>query len=201
MKRFTETPWFSVGMPVAFILFALGTVYFQSRRLNETTDSVKRAEKKLEVLNKSIKEYAAQPEGEKLPTVAATQEEDTRFLEGLKKVAQETGAELVKWTSTVRPAGTEGVVVPGSAPPPELKGVKEVVGDLEVYGDYAAVRAFVQRLETGSRLVNMSNITWRRGLQSGTRLQLTVIRYVTESTAGSEATGGSLVTRSSGGTP
>lgn len=205
MSRMRNSRLLSVGMPIVFVFFGFVMVFIQYRRLSDANSSLADSQKKLDSLNAIVAKAKIEPEGDKIPVVPATREEDTRFLEGLKRTAQETGTQLVKWVSTIRPAGSQpGVTSTGNTPPSELKNVYEVLGDLEVYGDYNAVRAFVQRLEAGPRLLNMNNVTWRRGIKSGTRLQMTVIRYVSDLSSSSSSNGASesgLVTRSSGGTP
>jgi|GEM_PF-5716605 len=190
MSGYRDSKWVSVGMPVAFVVFALVMVYVQYHRLTEARSDLASSEKKLSELEATLKKSQIEPVGEKIPSVPATKEENNRFVAVLKTTAQQAGAAIVKWNSTTRPAGSDDQG-PRGAPPPELKGITEVVSELEIFGSYEGVRAFVKRLEAWPRLVNMNNVTWRRGNQSGTHLQMTVIRYVTEA---KEA-------RSSGGTP
>jgi Tfp pilus assembly protein PilO len=176
----------NVWMPAFCAAVALLIVFLQYRNLNQAKADVAETQHKIQALDENLKDRVNKL-GIKAPAVLLTSKEDTMFLEDLKKAAQDTGIQIVRWTSTSRPAGADQ----GAAPPAILKGITAVNSELEVYGPYDSVRAFVRRLESWPRMLNMSGVSWHRGTKDGTRLFMTVIRYVREPSVGSaSATGG-----------
>ncbi|MBI3721162.1 MAG: hypothetical protein HY248_01300 [Fimbriimonas ginsengisoli] len=169
--------WVTVGLPFGCILLACGIWYLQMHRLAITRGDAKAAQLQLDTLMEDITSTKRHIQTGKVAALPATREEDTRFLEDLKKAAEDTGITIVKWASHAQPAGTQGAAT-GAAHPPELQGVTAILSDLEVYGPYESVRAFVLKLESWRRMISMNNMSWHRGNKAGTRLFVTVIRYV-----------------------
>lgn len=193
MNKPKETSaWVTIVLPIVCALFAIGCIYYQMRRLSEAKEHTTVAEKHIALLKENIKDAGSIGEGAKLPTLSATSDEDTVFLDELKKAAQESGITIVKWDSKPKPAGSEN----NATQPAILKGVTAIHSDLEVYGPYESVRAFVIKLESWPRLLNMNSVAWHRGTKTGTRLFMDVTRYVTEVPA--PAGGGTQPTETGG---
>ena len=152
---------------------------------------------KSRTLDANIREAKSRGNEGKVPAVPKTKEEDTNFLNELKKNASDTSIQIVRWTSRNVPAAGTGAAKTDENAKLALVGLTAVVSDLEVFGPYENVRSFVIHLESAPRLLNMNNVSWHRGVQAGTRLSMTLTRYVSEPTVGS-ATVASQATASEG---
>lgn len=181
---------YSIWLIILCLLISIGLVYYQYYRLTSAKASLEQGANTLSTLLKSIDEVKANKGVIHTPAELETTEEDTEFLRGLREAARESNVQIVKWTSTARPAGTNGPAPAGSAQaqqPAELKGLTEIVSDLEVFGEFDDVRSFITRLESSPRLLNMDQIDWRRGQTEGTRLSMILTRYVSDSTGSSDS--------------
>jgi hypothetical protein len=162
----------TVVLPLGCALLALGSVLFQMHRLNEAKAQVADTNNQIRLLDTALVDSTTKTFGNKIPAPPQTKEEDTVFLDEIKQAAQQANVTIIRWTSTPKPANEE------TNPPQDfLKGVTAIHSDLEVSGEYDSVLAFVVKLESWPRLLNMNNIAWHRGNQTGTRLFMNVIRY------------------------
>ena len=180
----------SIGLIVGSLVFGLVLIYVQYHRLTSANADLVQGDAMVNTLKRSTEEARSSKGVVHTPAVVNTTEEDTDFLRGLREAARESNVEIVKWTSTTRPAGTNGPAPAGSqqpVQPAELKGLTEIVSDLEVFGDFDQVRNFITRLESSPRLLNMDQVDWRRGQTDGTRLSMILTRYVSDSTGSSDS--------------
>ncbi len=196
-KDLGESKLISVWLPVFCVVLAAAVGYNQYHRLTQARSDLDKANLELQSIERKIQESKQAMENDRVPTVTSTKEEDTQFLNGLKKAAVETGVQIVRWSAKAPDTALQG----GPPPPAALKGITTVESNLEVYGPYESVRAFVVRLESAPRLLNMNHISWHRGQYTGTRLAMTLTRYVSEPGASSADKGPqSPVVTGAGGT-
>ena len=112
--------------------------------------------------------------------------EQTVFIDDLRRRAQAAGVNVVSWraiTSPVKPAPPANSDGTTSLTPEEelLKGVDRVSSELTLQGPTARLRSFLGGFPRSDRLYTVSAVTWERAPNDapGTRLALTVSRYVT----------------------
>ncbi len=125
----------------------------------------------------------------------ANDEEPVAFLNTLSSLLQQSNVEL---------AGLQGVSVPGSSsaatsstpssaaasqPATAASGVREITETLTVEGTYGAILNFVSRLETGERIVAVSNLRMNAGAVGYPRLTANfgVTRFVSSMSAPTNA--------------
>ncbi len=194
--------WLSIAAPIFCLLLAIGTVLYQYLRLTNARTDLVTTRNQEKTLDQSLAATAASKGIIHTPSVPETPQEDTQFLTGLRQAAAESGIQIVKWSSSSRPAGTggaSGTATPNQKQPAALKGLTEILSDLEVFGPYDNVRAFVMRLEASPRLLNMDHVSWHRGQKDGTRLFMILTRYVSSPGAGANPGGQAAPTGTTGG--
>ena len=179
MSASTPNRLVSVGLPIACLFIALGLGGYEYLRKINAHDELLATRTKLAAVQQDLRNVIRDPVmAARFPAALDTKQEDTHYLEQLRQSAQECGVQIVRWVriDQPKPGTSNGNTTAG--PAPDLKGLTPVVSDLEVYGPYESVRAFVRRLENSERLLNMDDVSWHRGQVDGTRLFVKLTRYL-----------------------
>jgi Tfp pilus assembly protein PilO len=110
-----------------------------------------------------------EPDPEKVPGVARSEEEQARFIEDLKELARTTGCRIDQFTTLPPPPPMEDSI---------LARYHELPTRLVLIGSYEALREFAYAIMRSDRLMNMMNVRWDR-VQTGplSRLTMTITRY------------------------
>ena len=162
-------------MLAPILCLALGTwlVWSQYRRSVTLADDLARVHKNVEFQKSMIAEIGSQPLAEKEPSLAMSDAEQATFLEGLRKIASDSGVVLTKWTNVAAPTN------PDAKADPLPDGIIAVLSNLEVNGPYSSVRSFLYEIGKAPRLLNFSAVKWgRKDTDDTTTLSLTITRYV-----------------------
>jgi hypothetical protein len=177
MKQ-TDVRRIVIFLPIVCLIFGAAVAYSQYRRMVSFQEQQAALQVKIDRLQQTIKETTGQDASLKIATFPRTVDEEPNFLNRLKLLAADSGVKIIRWTSTAKPAG----VAPGteaSKQPPALKDVTEIASRVDIAGPYAAVRAFTVRALDSPRLLAINDIVWARDQKSGTKLSMTLSRYVT----------------------
>jgi Tfp pilus assembly protein PilO len=172
----------SILLPIVCLIFGLAVAYSQYRRLQALEKDRDAVQGKITRLQQTLRASTGDAPYEKLATYPATTSEEPSFLNRLKQLAAESGVQILRWSSTRKLAGT----TPGAQPteqPPALRDITEITSKLEVAGPYNSVRAFTVRVLDSPRLLTISDVTWGRDTQLGTKLSMNLSRYVAPPTA------------------
>lgn len=174
MTQIVRLRLLAVLAPIVCLALGVWLVWSQYRRSVALEDDLARVRKNVEFQKSMIAEIGSQPLAAKEPSLTMSDAEQATFLEGLRKIAGDSGVVLTKWSNVAAPApDPEGKV----APLPD--GVIPVLSNLEVNGPYASVRSFLYEIGKAPRLLNFSAVKWRRkDTDDTTTLSLTITRYV-----------------------
>ena len=170
---------------MATVLFPLvaaivgGVVYrIEGNKLHRFEADLKAADVQLASVKQIVKEMEGQKRVGRTPTLAMTAREQPIFLDMVRKTADASHIQLVRWTNApvlaISKADKEDSskrIYPDDVTP--------IAGNVEISGRYGDVRNFLYNVLRLPRLVNMSDVKWSRGskghLQSVT---FTLTRYV-----------------------
>lgn len=109
-------------------------------------------------------------------TTVASPDEETRFLAELRNRAAASGTQILKWTSSAKPAGP--TPDPDKADP-VLRDVTAIQCELTLGGGFPQLCAFLRELQGAQRLYTLSNVTWNRSKEHVTTLSCVLSRYTT----------------------
>jgi hypothetical protein len=172
-----------IAVVVGIFLFALsmfGLAFLQRSRFVRDTEDRQRIEGQISALYLSIQSQSDLPRGREA-VVEDGPREESAFLALLRRAAQTSGARIRRWNAQARPP-QPGVTV--DPPSDVLKDVTPLIGTLEASGPYRSVIAFTRRLETGDRLLSLSNVSWSRPAEGQDVLLVAQItRYVVPASA------------------
>jgi Tfp pilus assembly protein PilO len=164
----------AVLAPIVCLALGVWLVWSQRQRSVTLEQDLARVRKNVEFQKSMIAEIGSQPLAAKEPSLTMSDAEQATFLEGLRKIAGDSGVVLTKWTNVAAPAPD-----PNSKAEPLPDGVLPVLSNLEVNGPYASIRSFLYEIGRAPRLLNFSAVKWRRkDTDDTTTLSLTITRYV-----------------------
>ena len=168
-------------MPSAAVLLTTGFICNAQLQLDAAKEKKDRAEKALaaaeeardQILNMGNRNrFAAQP---------VTPTEEAKFLDGLKRHVNASGASIIKWTSTsttyMPPEPDDGNPQTAKGADPVLVGLSKVTSQLTLAGDYASLRSFLHNIAASPRLYTFSDVRWTRD-RHGCLLALNLSRYI-----------------------
>ena len=191
MNKFSSIRLASVAVPLVSAMLALFLVMFQVRRLHQFEEDRTRTNAQINRLDKLIREMKNQPLQGKVAVVPPVANEQSLFLNMLRGFAIGSRVQLVKYENKPVAApppppvssstDTKTEAKPTGLPP----GVTALTSNVEVAGDYQALRQFMYQLWHAPRLYNTIDLKWMREQQRGrqeevlpTRLSFTLTRYV-----------------------
>ena len=167
----------TVFAPTVSLLCAGGVSVYEFQRLKQLEAATVATEKKLTAIERELREFAAQPHLDKVPTEEKTPKEQALFLDYLRANAEASHVQLVRWSNT-----TPAPVTPPANGQPDPKalpaGVSAVVSIVEITGQTNNTRQFLYALMRSRRLLNMSELRWIRENWPLTHLTFTLTRYV-----------------------
>lgn len=167
----------SVFAPTVSILCAGGVSIYEFQRLKQLEAATVASEKKLTAVERELRDFAAQPRMDKVPTEEKTPREQALFLDYLRANADASHVQLIRWSNTTPPPAApaaNGQPAPGALPP----GVSAIISIVEVSGQTNNTRQFLYALMRSRRLLNMSDLKWIRENWPLTHLTFTLTRYV-----------------------
>jgi hypothetical protein len=156
----------------------------QHRRLNALKIERDKVQREVGSVQLQLKLAASQQEGKRHPTELAGQQEQSQFIDLLRKCALETGTEIVRWSNsaasdkntTASTAPANGTASPARKLP---DGVLQITSEVEVKGQYPKVRNFLYKLQLNPRLLTVYKARWSRDSKyPNTIAQFTLSRYV-----------------------
>ena len=182
-KSSSNTSWIKLAtvlMPVVAVLAAGFLIFLQVTRLRSLGEQQTKTENDLVFLNRLSQEIKNQPTLNKIAAIPPALNEQSLFLDMIRKFADQSQVHLVRYTNRVVPAP--------SADSPEAKknalppGVLALTSDVEVSGNYNGIRQFLYQLLHSPRLYNTTDLRWSRGTNTDqwpiTHLTFTLLRYV-----------------------
>ena len=174
--------WITLGAPAFCIPFALLGTFLQVQHLRQIRLQQELTQKQLTDLNQMLTAVSQQPSLTKFPTAPNTPEEQGAFLTMLRAAAEAHGAQLVHFELKSTPSEfTNATTVNGTAAATVKKmpdGVIPIFNDVELAGNYPAVREVLYDLLRAPRLYNTTDLKWTTDDKYITRLRFTLIRYV-----------------------
>lgn len=175
--------WITLGVPAVCIPFAIIGTFLQFQHLRQARQEREQAQQQLTDLNHILSTVSQQPNLSKQPTAPNTPEEQGTFLTMLRAAAESHRAQLVHFERKTIPSEfTNTTTVNGSAQETVKKipdGVIPIFNDVELSGDYTAVREVLYDLLRAPRLYNTTDLKWTTDDKyPTTRLRFTLIRYV-----------------------
>ncbi len=177
MKRDSIYRSLTIALPLAAFLCATGATVFEWQRLRGLDDETNATVSRISQIDRELQSYEAQPQNEKVPTIAKAPREQAQFLDALRANADVCKVQLVRWSNVAPPAPTSSTTADKSATalPP---GVAAIISVIEVTGQADNTRQFLYNIIRSHRLLNMSDIKWVRDTWPNTHLTCTLTRYV-----------------------
>jgi hypothetical protein len=161
----------TIVTPLITVLLAAGVSTYEWQRLKRLESETASTQAKLDHISRELRDFEAQPQTEKYPTVARTPREQALFLDTLRANADISKVQLVRWTNSMQPATADKA----SGLP---AGVSAIVSIVEVAGRSENTRQFLYNVIRTRRLLNMSDLKWIRDTWPNTHLTFTLTRYV-----------------------
>ncbi len=185
MKRAFFYKLIQLLAPILAVVVGAIVLMGQQRRLNALKMEHDKVQKDVGSVQLQLKLAATQQEGKRHPTELAGQQEQSQFIDLLRKCALETGTEIVRWSNTAvndkttptpTPAPANGTAPAGRKLP---DGVLQITSEVEVKGQYPKVRNFLYKLQLNPRLLTVYKARWSRDSKyPNTTAQFTLSRYV-----------------------
>jgi Tfp pilus assembly protein PilO len=157
-------------IPVACMVVSSAAVYRQYDRIQVANEENAAFVKEFDAKQAELAVLRNKPGPEIRVAEPDSEAEATEFVEILKELAAMSGSRIEK-LSDKRDSGTV------KRDEKLSEDLQAVVTNVEVSGDYLAVRNFVTSLRTAPRLVVLSTANWKRE-DRRTTLNLTITRYV-----------------------
>jgi hypothetical protein len=187
------------AIPLVCLVLGVILIMTQLARVRGLDAEKAQISKNISFVQGLIAQNDMQPLADKEPAIPQTADEQSLFLNELRLHAANARIELVRWANSPPPAQQ-----PGAPAPPPSGPTIPIVSSVETAGTYQNLRAFMYSLLRSPRLLNVSNLTWRREDDyPNTRLIFTLTRYVTkpQPIANVQPTSTAGATNPSGGTP
>jgi hypothetical protein len=164
----------AVAAPTVIGLALLGYAAMQRGHFIQDTQERQHVESQIAAVLKQLESETSQPVGRQA-TVPDAPSEQSAYYTFMRLAAQSTGVKIVRWTSNPRVP----LSMPGKPADPALASIQPLSGILEISGSYNSVISFTHQLESASRLINLSAVSWNR-FDPGTDVHFsaTVTRYV-----------------------
>lgn len=171
MNRIDQLNRWSLLAPVAALAIVLIFAVIQFLRIGLVQRQLSVAERELQEL--TARSLIPEATSKEIPNSQLVPDEQSRFLDSLTETAKQHGVQLVNLTS-VPPR-----VVDPNAESPYPKDVRPLGMQIEVRGDYNAVRRFMYSITDTDRLITISEMTWRPYERTGlTSLSFILTRYI-----------------------
>jgi hypothetical protein len=174
-----------VVVPLGSAMIALFLVMFQVRRLHEFEEERTRTTTQMSQLEKQIREMKSQPQRAKVAVVPPVSNEQSLFLNMIRRFAISSRVQLVKYENKPAPSPLSADAKTSAKPTGLPAGVTALSSNVEVAGDYQALRQFMYKLLRAPRLYNTTDLKWMREQQRNqqevvppTHLTFTLTRYV-----------------------
>jgi hypothetical protein len=167
----------TVALPIVAVVIGIGASGYEWQRLKRLDGETTVAEAKLTQIDLELRNFEAQPQSVRYPTVEKTPREQAQFLDALRANADVTQVQLIRWTNNT----------PVAAPPPPTAdkpanglpgGVAPIISVVEVAGRAENTRQFLYNVIRTRRLLNLTDIKWVRDSWPNTHLTFTLTRYV-----------------------
>lgn len=179
-------------------LLAGGIVWMnQQHRLTLLKNERETTQKEINTVQAQLKQAGSQLASKRYPTDEANPQEQSKFLDLLRRCALESSVEITNWKNTV--AGGDaaptpnGAGLPSSTPKPSgearklPEGISMVTSNVEVRGQFTKVRDFLYRLQLNPRLLSVHRARWTRDAKyPNTVAEFTLSRYVHQPSANPE---------------
>ncbi len=164
-------------MPSAGVIISTIVLCNSQLKLDEAKAKKDGAEKALAAAEQAREQALNMGNRSRFAAEAVTPNEEAKFLDGLKRHVNASGASIIKWTSktdTYMPA-LENESKPGADP--VLVGLTRVTSQLSLSGEYETLRAFLHAISKSHRLYTFQDIRWNRE-RGACLLSLSLSRYV-----------------------
>jgi hypothetical protein len=168
----------TVALPIVAVTSGMGASIYEWQRLKRLEADTSAAEKKLTQIDLELRNFEAQPQSNRFPTVDKTPREQALFLDALRANADVCRVQLIRWTNSTPPAPPPSST-PSDKPANGLPGgVTPIISMVEVAGRAENTRQFLYNVIRTRRLLNLSDIKWVRDQWPNTHLTFTLTRYV-----------------------
>lgn len=182
-KSSSSASWIKLAtvlMPIVAVLAAGFLVFLQVTHLRSLSEQRTKTEHDIAFLEQLSHQMQAQPTLTKVAAIPPTLDEQSLFLDMIRKFADQSQIHLVRYTNRVVPAPpADSPEAKKNALPP---GVMALTSDVEVSGNYNGIRQFLYQLLHSPRLYNTTDLRWNRGTNTEqwptTHLTFTLLRYV-----------------------
>jgi hypothetical protein len=178
MDKQTKFRMATVLFPLVAVIVG-GVIYrIESNKLHRFEADLKAAEVQLASVKQLVKEMEGQKRVGRTPTLAMTSREQPVFLDMVRKTADASHIQLVRWTNAPVPAVSKADKEDSSKRiyPDD---VTPIAGNVEISGRYGDIRNFLYNVLRLPRLVNMSEVKWSRGSKGHQQsVTFTLTRYV-----------------------
>ena len=183
-KSSSNAAWIRLAtylMPIVAVPAAIFLVFLQWTHLRALQEQRTKTEHNLAFLDQLSHEMKTQPPLRKVAVIPPTLDEQSLFLDMVRKFADQSHVHLVRYTNRPAPPPppADSAEAKKNGMPP---GVAALTSDVEVSGDYNGIRQFLYQLLHAPRLYNTTDLKWTRGAYNErwpiTRLSFTLLRYV-----------------------
>jgi hypothetical protein len=162
------------ALPLVCMAVAAVLIIRQNSALQEANGKLLDAQR-AETMAAAAKDLADKQSGKmRFAAAPATQNEESKFLDGLKIHAAAAGVKITRWNSR---AGSTTAPAEAAEADPALHGITKRSGDLTLNGSFEAIRSFLVGMSQTNRLYTFSDMRWSRN-EKGLELTTTISRYV-----------------------
>ena len=175
-------------VPLACLLLAGGVTVYEWRRISQYEGEKQAIRSNSQMVDSLERAVAAQPKPTRIPTADLTPREQPDFLNILRIYANASAVRITKWSNGTPNAPTSGTAAGLNGTNGEEKEKKAIPGgalpvasSIEVAGAYNGIREFMYYLQRSPRLLNMTDIRWKRADHwPQTSASFTLVRYVVQ---------------------
>ena len=182
-KSSSSANWSKVAtflLPIMAVVAVGFFIVIQWNRLHTLQAQQQKTEHDIVFLDNLFLQMKARPAMSKVAVVPPALDEQSQFLDMIRKFADQNQIHLVRYTHRI--------VAPSAADSTEAKksgiplGVLPIASEVEVSGNYNGIRHFMYQLLHSPRLYNTTDLKWSRESNGEkwpiTHLNFTLLRYV-----------------------